>query len=67
MTKNMSTGDRIIRTLIAAGIFALILVNIVSGTAATALGIVAGVFLLTAIFGFCPIYALFRISSNKNQ
>ncbi len=67
MKKNMSGTDRVIRAIISLGIFLLILMNVISGTLAIILGIVAGIFLLTTIFGICPIYAIFRFSTNKKS
>ena len=59
----MGTADRIIRVSIAAIIGILYLTGTVSGTLGIVLLALAGVFVLTSIIGFCPLYALFGISS----
>ena len=63
MKKNMGTADRIIRLLIAAIITTLYLTNIISGTVGIILLVLAGVFVLTSLVSFCPLYTMFGISS----
>lgn len=65
MKQNMSSADRTIRAVVAVVLAALIYFNVLTGTAAVILGVVAGVFLLTALFGFCPLYAIFKFSTKK--
>jgi predicted ABC-type exoprotein transport system permease subunit len=65
MTKNMGTVDRIVRLVIVAAIALLYFTNVISGTLAIILGILGIIFLLTSIFGFCPLYAPFKFSTNK--
>ena len=65
MTKNMGTVDRIIRAVFAVAVAVLYFTGVISGTVAIILGILAIVFLLTSIFGFCPLYAPFKFSTNK--
>ena len=65
MTKNMGTVDRIIRAVFAVAVAVLYFAGIISGIVAIILGILAIVFLLTSIFGFCPLYAPFKFSTNK--
>jgi hypothetical protein len=65
MKKNLSTSDRIIRVLLAVILGALYLTGQVSGTLGIILGLAAVVVLLTSVFTFCPIYALFNISTMK--
>lgn len=65
MKKNMGNTDRIIRTLIVAAIAGLFFMNIISGTVALILGVVAGIFLLTSVVSFCPLYAIFGLNSCK--
>lgn len=65
MKKNMGNTDRIIRTLIVAAIAGLFFMKIISGTVALILGVVAGIFLLTSVVSFCPLYALFGLNSCK--
>ena len=65
MTKNMGTVDRIIRAVFAVAVAVLYFAGIISGTVAIILGILALVFLLTSMFGFCPLYKPFNFSTNK--
>ena len=65
MKQNMSSADRTIRAVVAVVLAALIYFNVLTGTAAVILGVVAGVFLLNALFGFCPLYAIFKFSTKK--
>ncbi len=65
MTKNMGTLDRVIRTLIAVLIGVLYFANVISGTVAIVLGIVAIVFLVTSFVSWCPAYLPFKISTRK--
>lgn len=64
MNQNMGTADRAIRIIIAIIIAALYLTDVISGTLAIVLGIIALVFLLTSIIGFCPAYAPLKISTR---
>jgi hypothetical protein len=63
MKKNMSSADRIIRLIISAIMVALFFTNIISGTLGIILLAVSGVFTLTSIISFCPLYAIFGIST----
>jgi len=63
MKKNMGTTDRIIRTVIAAIIATLYFTNIISGTLGIVLLVLSGVFLLTSLVSFCPLYAPFGIKT----
>jgi len=65
MQKNVGTVDKIIRVVIALGIFALYLLHRISGTVAIVLGILAVIFLLTSAVSFCPLYVPFKLSTRK--
>jgi hypothetical protein len=65
MKNNMSSTDRIIRVVIAGLFGVLIFANVVNGTLAIILGVIAVVFLVTALIGFCPLYAIFGKSTKK--
>ena len=67
MKKNMSNLDRIVRIIIAAAVAVLYFTGLLSGTWAIVLGIVAVIFLLTGLIGFCPLYTLFKISTLKKS
>ena len=61
MKRNMGTTDRIIRVIIAAIIAILYFTGTISGIVGIILLILAGVFLLTSLIGFCPLYAPFGL------
>lgn len=63
MKINMGKGDRIIRVIIAIIVGSLYFTGIIPGTLGIILMILAGVFVITSFFGFCPIYTLFGIST----
>ncbi|MEI6765875.1 MAG: DUF2892 domain-containing protein [Bacteroidota bacterium] len=67
MKKNMGMIDRVIRTLIALTIAVLFYLEVITGTLGIVLLILGGVFLLTSIFGFCPLYLPFGIKTCKTQ
>jgi hypothetical protein len=63
MKKNMGSADRIIRVIIAAVVALLYFTNVLSGTLGIVLMVLAGVFVLTSLVSFCPLYAPFGLSS----
>ena len=63
MKKNMGTADKIIRVIIAAIVGVLYFTGTISGTLGLVLLVLAGVLVLTSIVSFCPLYALFGIST----
>lgn len=63
MKKNMGPADRIIRVLLAALFAYLYFGGVVTGTWGIVLVVLGGVFLLTSLVGFCPLYAPFGIST----
>lgn len=63
MKKNMGTADRLIRFVIAAVIAALYFTNVVSGTLGIVLLVLAGVFVLTSLVSFCPLYSLVGLNT----
>lgn len=65
MKANMSTADRIVRIVIAAVFLILGFTGTVTGALAVILYVLAGIFVLTSIAGFCPLYALLRIRTKK--
>jgi ABC-type multidrug transport system permease subunit len=66
MKVNMSSADRIIRVIIAVIFAALYLTGTVPGTLGLVLTIVAVVFLLTSLIGFCPLYTIFGMRTKKD-
>jgi len=67
MKKNMGIIDRIIRTILAIVVIVLYFTRQITGVGAIILGILAIIFLLTSIFGVCPLYLPFRISTIKKK
>lgn len=65
MKKNMGTADRLIRILAAIAIAALYLTGNISDIASIVLGVIAVVFVVTSVVGFCPGYVPFGISTRK--
>ena len=65
MKKNMGTADRMIRILIAVVIAVLFFVEVISGTLAIVLLILAGILLVTSLVGFCPLYYPFSLNTKK--
>ncbi|HEX6170135.1 MAG TPA: DUF2892 domain-containing protein [Chitinophagaceae bacterium] len=67
MKKNMGGGDRSIRILLAAVLAYLYFGGIVTGTWGLVLVILGGVFVVTSLIGFCPLYAPFGISTCSKR
>ena len=65
MKRNMGVVDRIIRISLAVLVAVLYFTNQLSAVAAVILGILAVVFVLTSIIGFCPLYLPFGISTKR--
>jgi O-antigen/teichoic acid export membrane protein len=65
--KNMGSLDRILRFIFAAAVAVLYFTNVISGTWAIVLGILAIIFLLTSLIGVCPLYMPFKISTKKKS
>ena len=67
MNRNMSNLDRIIRVVLAAVFAYLYFGGVVSGALGIILLVLGGIFLLTSLVGFCPLYAPFKFSTIKNE
>ena len=65
MKKNMGSADKTIRILLAIVVGILWYNGIIEGTFAYVLMTFAVIFLITSIISFCPLYALFGISTCK--
>jgi hypothetical protein len=63
MKKNMGGADRTIRLLLAAVFAVLYFTGTVSGTFGYVLLGLGGVFVLTSLVSFCPLYALVGLNS----
>lgn len=67
MKTNIGSIDRILRVLIALAIAGLYFMDMISGTTAIILLVLAVVFVLTAFVGVCPIYLALGLSTKKKQ
>jgi hypothetical protein len=65
MKWNMGIVDRIGRGVLAAVVAVLYFSHQLSPVAGIVLGILAVVFLVTAVVGFCPLYLALGISTKK--
>ena len=63
MKKNIGSTDKIIRYLIAIVICILYLTNTVTGVFSIVLLVVAAILILTSLFSFCGIYAIFGFNT----
>jgi len=67
MKTNVGIIDRIIRIIVAVVFVVLYFTNVVSGTLGIVLLVLAGVFTLTALIRFCPLYLPFGINTGKKK
>ena len=67
MKKNMGSVDRTIRIIIAAVVAGLYYKEILTGTLGIVLLVLAGVFVLTSLISFCPLYTLFGINTCPKE
>ncbi len=67
MTRNMSDMDRIVRVVVAVIFAALYFGKVVSGVLGIILLVLAVVFVLTSLVGFCPLYVPFKFSTYKKN
>ena len=63
MKKNMGNTDRIIRLIVAAIFAGLYFTNTVTGAFGIVLLALAGVFILTSLVSFCPLYTLIGLNT----
>jgi hypothetical protein len=62
---NEAGWDRIIRVFGGIALLVLYFAGVVSGTVGVVLAVLGGVFLVTGLAGWCPLYALFRVSTRS--
>lgn len=67
MKKNMGGTDKAIRLLFAMVVLILALTKVITGTLAIVLILMAGVFVLTTMISFCPLYTLLGINTCKKK
>ncbi len=66
MKPNLSNLDRAVRIVVAALFADLYFAGIVTGPVGLVLLAVGVVFVLTAIVGYCPLYAMFKFRTLKS-
>ncbi|NLI68617.1 MAG: DUF2892 domain-containing protein [Bacilli bacterium] len=64
MQKNVGSTDKVIRWII--GLILLSLLFFLEG-GVRYIGLIGLIPILTAIFGFCPLYTLFKLNTNKQE
>jgi hypothetical protein len=67
MKCNLGVLDRILRLILAAAVAILFFTKQLTGIAAVILGVLAVIFFLTSVIGFCPLYSIFDLSSAKKE
>lgn len=65
MKTNESGLDRIIRVIVGVALLALYFTNVVAGGLGVAAVIVGAILVITGVVGFCPLYGLLKIQTNK--
>ena len=67
MKKNMGTIDKVIRILVAVTIAIFYFTDVISGTLGIILLVLAAVFVLTSLIGFCPLYSPIGLNTDKKK
>lgn len=62
--KNLGTADKIVRLVFAVVITILYALDIINGPLAGGLLILSGIFIITVLISFCPIYGTFNFSTS---
>ncbi|WP_075351530.1 YgaP family membrane protein [Algoriphagus marinus] len=65
MRKNMGNADRTIRLVVAAVLVVMYFSGVISGTLGLIGLVVAAIFTLTTILGYCPLYSLIGVKTCK--
>jgi hypothetical protein len=66
MKTNMGTVDRVARVVLALIFAVLYFSGTVTGILGIILLVLGGVFLLTSLVSFCPLYVPFKINTRKS-
>jgi hypothetical protein len=67
MKKNVGSIDKVIRIILAVIIVILAITHVISGVLAIAMLILAGIFVLTTVISFCPIWWALGIGTRKKE
>ena len=63
----MGSADRVIRVMLAALVAVLYFLNVISGTTAIILAVMAIAFVATSLMSFCPLYLPFGLSTLRKK
>ncbi len=63
----MNTTDRVVRIIAALIIGTLYYLEIIGGSIAAGLGILAVIFVITSYLSFCPLYTLVELSTKDEN
>ncbi|HPH95667.1 MAG TPA: DUF2892 domain-containing protein [Anaerolineaceae bacterium] len=66
MKTNESNLDRIIRVVLGLALIILNLTGVVTGILGIVFLVLGAVALLTGVVGFCPLYTVLKINTNKS-
>ena len=67
MKTNMGSADKAIRIVLAIVFAGLYITKLVEGTVGLALLVIGGVFLLTSVISFCPLYTLLGMNTCEKK
>jgi hypothetical protein len=67
MKLNMGSWDRILRLIVTLVIVLLLITGVLKGALAVILGIVAIIFFITSVVGFCPLYVILGMSTKRKR
>ncbi|WJJ97975.1 YgaP family membrane protein [Algibacter luteus] len=67
MKKNIGNLDKGLRVIIAITVALLYYFNVIAGTLAYILMVVAIILLITSFINFCPIYSILGVNSLKSK
>jgi hypothetical protein len=67
MKANMGSLDKAIRIIIAITFAMLYITKTIEGTAGIILLVVGGIFLLTSIVSFCPLYSILGLNTCSKK
>ena len=67
MKKNVGLYDRALRLILSVGLFVLASIHVVPGYWNIIVWCLGGIFLLTGLFGICPLYGACGIDSRKKH
>jgi len=67
MKRNMGNVDRILRIVLAIAMSILFFTNSISGLVGIFLLAVSGVFVLTSLVSFCPLYTLIGVNTCQSK